>query len=94
MDTKAIVTRGNSRVEFDDAKKIVSVTTPGGNTLVLSDDGKSVVLSDQNHNRVVRRQTRRRAERPDIVQIHVCLAGNDNGIRGRSFGRSCEAEDG
>ena len=51
-NTKAIVTRCKSKIEFDDNRKIVTVTTPGHNRVVLSDDGKSILLQDQNGNKV------------------------------------------
>ena len=51
-NTKAIVTRCKSKIEFDDAKKIITVTTPGNNKVVLSDEGKSILLQDQNGNKV------------------------------------------
>lgn len=50
-NTKAIVTRCKSKIEFDDDKKIITVTTPGNNKVVLSDDGKSILLQDQNSNK-------------------------------------------
>jgi len=49
---KAIVTKGLLKVEFDDEKKVITLLTPAGNTIVLSDDAKSIVLTDQNGNKV------------------------------------------
>ncbi len=49
---KAIVTRCQARIEFDDDKKIITVQTPGDNKVVLSDDEKSILLQDQNGNKV------------------------------------------
>lgn len=37
---------------FDDDKKIITLVTPGNNTVVISDDGKSILLQDQNSNKV------------------------------------------
>lgn len=50
--TKAIVTRSKMKITFDEDKKIITVLTPGNNTIVLSDDGKSILLQDQNSNKV------------------------------------------
>lgn len=50
---KAVVTKQKMKVEFDEEKKIVTVTTPGNNMLELNDDGKSVSLSDQNGNKLI-----------------------------------------
>ncbi len=49
---KAIVTRSKMRLHFDDDKIIVTVETPGGNTVVLSDDEQSIKLEDQHGNSV------------------------------------------
>ncbi len=49
---KAIVTRSKTKIEFDDDKKIITITTPANNKIVLSDDGKSILLQDQNANKV------------------------------------------
>jgi uncharacterized protein involved in type VI secretion and phage assembly len=51
-NTKAIVTRSELKLEFDDDKKVVTVSTPGGNTVVLSDEDESITLEDQNGNKV------------------------------------------
>jgi uncharacterized protein involved in type VI secretion and phage assembly len=51
-NTKAIVTRCKSKIEFDEEKKVITITTPGQNKLVFSDDGKSIVMTDQNSNKV------------------------------------------
>lgn len=47
---KAIVTREKMRIEFDEEKKIITVSTPGKNTVELSDDGKHIRLTDPNKN--------------------------------------------
>jgi Rhs element Vgr protein len=51
-NTKAIVTRCKSKIEFNEADQSIAVTTPGNNKVVLSDAGQSIVLHDQNDNRV------------------------------------------
>lgn len=62
--TKAIVTREQLRVEFDEEKKVISIATPGGggdtrdlgsaslNKIALDDEKKSILLQDQNGNKV------------------------------------------
>lgn len=52
-NTKTIVTRSKLTVEFDEDKKVVTVSTPGGNNVVLSDGDKSITLEDQNGNKAV-----------------------------------------
>ncbi|MCH8987730.1 MAG: type VI secretion system tip protein VgrG [Chloroflexi bacterium] len=49
---KAIVTSSELKVEFDDEKKIVTIITPGGNQIVISDEDESILLQDQNDNKV------------------------------------------
>ncbi|MGA2889700.1 MAG: type VI secretion system tip protein VgrG [Terracidiphilus sp.] len=50
-NTKAIVTRGNLRLIFDEDKKVVTIITPANNQIVVSDDTKSITLQDQNGNK-------------------------------------------
>ena len=49
---KAIVTKGLLKMEFDDDKKVLTLLTPAGNTVVMSDDAKSIVMTDQHGNKV------------------------------------------
>ncbi len=51
-NTKAIVTRSELKIEFDEEKKIITVVTPAENKVVLNDDGKSILVQDQNNNKV------------------------------------------
>lgn len=49
---KAISTRSGLTLEYDDEKKVITLVTPGNNTIVISDDDKSILLHDQNDNKV------------------------------------------
>ncbi len=51
-NTKAIVTRCKSKIEFDEDKKVITITTPGNNKLIFSDTDKSILLQDQNNNKL------------------------------------------
>jgi len=51
-NTKAFVTRCKSRIEFDEQDKVITITTPGANKIVISDADKSISLKDQNGNEV------------------------------------------
>lgn len=51
-NTKAIVTRSQLKVEFDDDKKVITIVTPANNKVVLDDDGQSILLQDQNNNKL------------------------------------------
>jgi uncharacterized protein involved in type VI secretion and phage assembly len=50
--TKGIVTRCKARLEFDDEDKVITLSTPAGNRVVLSDKNKCIVIDDQNGNKV------------------------------------------
>lgn len=49
-DIKAIVTKSNLRLEFNDKDKIITIKTPGGNTVTVDDKGKEIKLKDQHGN--------------------------------------------
>lgn len=49
----ALVTRGGSRLEFDDQHRLVTLTTPAHNRLAFSDEERSVRLADQHGNEIV-----------------------------------------
>lgn len=49
---KGYVSREKMKLIFDDEKKIVTLETPGGNTLTLSDEDKGITLEDQNGNKI------------------------------------------
>lgn len=51
--TKAIITKGQNKITFDDEKKTIQIITPGGNQLTITDDESgSVLLQDQHNNSV------------------------------------------
>ncbi|MEK6749775.1 MAG: type VI secretion system tip protein VgrG [Pseudomonadota bacterium] len=49
---KTYMSRSGIQLLFDDDKKIVSLTTPGGNVLTLDDDAGGITLEDQNGNSI------------------------------------------
>ncbi|MDR0982055.1 MAG: type VI secretion system tip protein VgrG [Culturomica sp.] len=51
-DIKAIVSREKMKILFDEKKKIITIQTPAGNKIEISDEGKSVALSDENKNEI------------------------------------------
>lgn len=51
-DIKSLVTRSKTKIEINDADKIVTITTPANNKIVISDKDKSILLSDQTGNTV------------------------------------------
>ena len=50
--TKAIVTRCLHKIEFNEQDKIITVTTPGKNQVVLDDKNQSITVLDQSNNSV------------------------------------------
>lgn len=50
---RAIISPEKLMLEFDDEKKIITLTTPGKNVLTISDDAKGITLKDQNDNELV-----------------------------------------
>lgn len=51
-DTKALVTRCKHKLEFDEKRQVITLATPGGHRVVLSDKDKSILLDDGNGNTV------------------------------------------
>lgn len=49
---KGFVTREKMKLLFDDEKKIISIETPGGNKITISDDDKGITILDQNNNKL------------------------------------------
>ena len=49
---KAIITKNDLKIELDDAQKILTISTPGGNQFVLSDKDQSICLKDQSGNKI------------------------------------------
>jgi Rhs element Vgr protein len=50
---KGYVSREKMKWMFDEEKKIITVETPGGNKIVISDEDKGIALTDQNGNSIV-----------------------------------------
>ena len=50
---KSIVTKGGTRLEFEDKDKTFKVITPGKNMIFISDKDKGVKIEDQNGNKIV-----------------------------------------
>lgn len=49
---KALVTRAQLKLEFDDQNQVLTLRTPGNNRLVLSDQDQGITLQDQNGNTI------------------------------------------
>ncbi|WP_295935337.1 hypothetical protein [uncultured Alistipes sp.] len=54
METKGILDIGGKFViEYDEERKIVTISTPGMNRIELDDDAKAIRLTDQHKNMIV-----------------------------------------
>lgn len=49
---KSLTTRTGMVLSFDEEKKVILLTTPGNNSITISDNDKSLTLADQNGNSV------------------------------------------
>ncbi|WP_205292356.1 hypothetical protein, partial [Escherichia coli] len=43
---KAIITKSNLKMLWDDEKKIITISTPGGQQIKLDDENKAVIITD------------------------------------------------
>lgn len=50
---KAITTNSKMKIEFEDVKKIITIWTPAGNQIVISDEDKSITILDETANKMV-----------------------------------------
>jgi Rhs element Vgr protein len=51
-DKRAIVTRAGSTIAFDDAKKSITIETPGKNHILIDDDAQAITIADQHGNTI------------------------------------------
>jgi Rhs element Vgr protein len=49
---KGFVTREKMKLWFDDEKKIITIESPGGNSIVMDEDQKAISIKDQNGNEI------------------------------------------
>ena len=49
---KAIVTKSELRISFEEEKKIITIETPGKNIIEINDDAKAIKLIDLNKNKI------------------------------------------
>ncbi|MFZ5964787.1 type VI secretion system tip protein VgrG [Thalassococcus sp. BH17M4-6] len=66
---KAVVTKSQIKMSFDDDKKSFQVETPGGQVVTLSDEGKSITLKDSTGNSVELSESGIKMSSPKDVSI-------------------------
>ncbi|HED35621.1 MAG TPA: type VI secretion system tip protein VgrG, partial [Gammaproteobacteria bacterium] len=47
---KSLTSASQLKVQFDDEKKIITLITPGGHSIVMDDDAQNIVITDSNSN--------------------------------------------
>ncbi|MGN7989626.1 type VI secretion system tip protein VgrG [Pedobacter sp. 22226] len=50
---KAIVSKSNIKIEFDDENKMLTIATPDKNTMIFSDQDKKITIQDEHNNSLV-----------------------------------------
>jgi len=50
---KAIVTKSELKIEFEDVKKIITILTPNGNKICFDDDEGTITIEDENNNSAI-----------------------------------------
>ncbi|WP_322044103.1 type VI secretion system tip protein VgrG [Paraburkholderia sp. J67] len=81
---KGIVTKGKLKITLQDADKIVTIETPGGQKVVLSDNGSSINISDSNQNSVKMTSSGIALSSPKDISIKatgsVSIEGTGSGV--------------
>lgn len=99
---KALVTRSKMTLEFDEAKKAITLKTPGNNHLVITDTPDSIVLTDAQKNSITlsdagislvsQSEIRLSAEQSITLEAKggsVTISGSDAvGLKGSTIGAS------
>ena len=49
---KGYTSRSNMKIQFDDENKVITIETPAGNNMVLSEQDTSITITDQNDNKM------------------------------------------
>jgi uncharacterized protein involved in type VI secretion and phage assembly len=79
---KAIVSKSGIYIQFDDVDKILTITTPANNILVLSDKDKQISVTDQNNNSLVMSSSGITLKSPQSITIQADQAVNIKGTTG------------
>lgn len=79
---KAIVSKEGIYIQFDDEKKVLTMTTPGNNKMVFSDEDKSITITDQNSNSVEMSSSGIKMTSPKDINIEATGSLNLKGTQG------------
>lgn len=79
---KAIVSKSGIFMKFDDTDKILTINTPGNNTMVWSDKDKQISIKDENGNSIVMSQSGITMKSPKTINIEADQQVNIKGTQG------------
>lgn len=79
---KAIVTKSELRVVFDDKDKILTITTPNSNVMVFSDQDEKITITDQNDNNITMSSSGIDVKSPKTINIQADEQVNIKGETG------------
>lgn len=90
---KGVVTRSEMKMIFDDDKVSLTIETPNGNKIIISDDEGSIVITDENSNSVTMDSAGIAIESPGDINIKadgdVNVEGTNTNIKASA---QCKAE--
>jgi Rhs element Vgr protein len=79
-DEKGYVSRSKIKIHFDDKKKSLLIETPGGNSLLLSDEDKKIEIKDQNNNKITLDQNGIKIESAKDFQVKATADFKGEGV--------------
>jgi uncharacterized protein involved in type VI secretion and phage assembly len=88
---KAIVTKSKITIEFDDQKKALTIKTPGGNQIVLTDEEQAINIADQNGNKINLNAEGISMQSPANIEIKADAEVTISGTAGVTISTEAEA---
>ncbi|MEJ0103890.1 MAG: phage baseplate assembly protein V [Bacteroidota bacterium] len=79
---KAIVSKSGIYIQFDDADKILTLTTPGKNSIVFSDKDKKISINDVNGNNILMSDAGIEMKSPKDISIEAQQNVSIKGMQG------------
>jgi Rhs element Vgr protein len=88
---KAIVTKNQLKVAFDDQNKVITISTPGGNTIMLTDEDQGINIVDQNENKIMLSPSGISMQSPADIEIKADGQVSITGTAGVTVSSEAEA---
>lgn len=70
-NTKAIVTKSQLKIEFNEEDKVITLITPANNTMTISDADKAIKLSDQTGNTITMNESGIALDSPKDITLRA-----------------------